>query len=145
MASSDDLREVCAVALAVVKHLETQRRRLRWRTMVEWEAFVKEVEGADMVEEMRGQVDDDGRRVKRTRSVVPRPDYNASAWATMLRSEDLADHRSRAARLFRRRFRVPHIFFLRLVKLVQEKRCFTKHEQDASGREGVPVELKVGL
>ena len=38
------------------------------------------------------------------------PDYKESPWANMLRYQEFLDSTSREAKLFRRRFRVPHVF-----------------------------------
>lgn len=46
------------------------------------------------------QPDLDAPRENRPRCVYPRPDNHASAWATMLRDEDLLHHTPRIARLF---------------------------------------------
>lgn len=85
----------------------------------------------------------DATRVKRSRTVAPRANFSEAPWSIMLRSGDLLDHTTQAARLFVRRFRVPHAFFLALVKLIKEKAWFPSTEKDISGRQCIPVELKV--
>ncbi|CAN0533581.1 unnamed protein product, partial [Scytosiphon promiscuus] len=56
----------------------------------------------------------------------------------MLRDSDLLNHESTAAKMFRKRFRVPHVFFLQLVKVVKERRWFPVSECDAVGRPSIP-------
>ena len=68
--------------------------------------------------------DGDGPHTRLTRTVVPRPDYKHSPWANMLRNQDLLDPTSRAAKLFGRRFRVPHVFFLTLMRRIFEEGLF---------------------
>ena len=88
--------------------------------------------------------DGDGPHTRLTRTVVPRPDYKQSPWANMLRNQDLLDPTSRAAKLFRRRFRVPHVLFLTLVvRRVVEEGWFPTAEMDVVGRPCIPVTLKV--
>ena len=89
------------------------------------------------------RTDGDGPHTRLTRNVVPRPDYKQSPWANMLRNQDLLDPTSRAAKLFRRRFRVPHVFFLTLVRRVIEEGWFPTAEVDVVGRQCIPVTLKV--
>lgn len=64
--------------------------------------------------------DDEEPRPKRRRTVRPRADYRALPWARMLEKADLLqDPSTREAKQFRRRFRVPHPFFLSLVDEVK--------------------------
>lgn len=88
--------------------------------------------------------DDSILKIKRQRRVYPRPDYYASAWAIMLRDRDLLDHSTRAARVFRRRFRIPYMFFVELVRIVKQRQWFTLGAKDATGCMVIPAELKVG-
>lgn len=138
--SDDDLTHVLAVAVAVLDMID-QERYTRNRTLAAWAVVLAKIEEEDALE---GDDDGDAARVKRTRRVFPRADYRASAWATMLRSEDLPDPTSRAARQFRRRFRIPHPFFLELVKIAVDKKWFPSATEDVGHRPCVPVELKVG-
>ena len=85
----------------------------------------------------------DGPHTRLTRTVVPRPDYKQSPWANMLRNQDLLDPTSRAAKLFRRRFRVPHKFLLTLVRRVIEEGWVPTAEVDGGGRRCIPATLKV--
>ena len=78
--------------------------------------------------------DGDGPHTRLTRTVVPRQDYKQSPWANMLRYQDLLDPTSRAAKRFRRRFRVPRVFFLTLVRRVIEEGWFPAAEVDVVGR-----------
>ena len=87
--------------------------------------------------------DGDGPHTRLTRTVVPHPDYKKSPWANMLRKQDLLDPTSRAAKLFRRRFRVTRVFFLALVRRVIEDGWFPTVEVDAVSRPCIPVTLKV--
>lgn len=81
---------------------------------------------------------------KRSRLVYPRGKYRESAWWQMLQAEGLKDHTTKEARPFRRRFRVPYVFFVDLVTLVKVKKWFSTAEVDVAGRECIPVEPKVG-
>ena len=72
-----------------------------------------------------------------------RKDWQTSAWWIQLQEPDLHDYTTDAAKVFRGRFRVPHSFFLELVKLAKEKKWFSRGQVDAAGGEGIPVELKV--
>ncbi|CAN0148637.1 unnamed protein product, partial [Hapterophycus canaliculatus] len=61
----------------------------------------------------------------------------------MLGETGLQEADSKEARLFRRRFRIPFQFFTELIALVKEKRWFPMRVKDVSGRQCIPVELKV--
>ncbi|CAM9283154.1 unnamed protein product, partial [Discosporangium mesarthrocarpum] len=61
----------------------------------------------------------------------------------MLRDESLGDPESRSAILFRRRFRVPYPFFVRLVEKVRQQGWLGSGGADAAGRPGIPLEAKV--
>lgn len=80
---------------------------------------------------------------KRTREVKPRPNYSSSTWGEMLRDGSLSEPTSTAAKLFKRRFRVPYVFFKHLVKLAKDGKWFPCVETDVAGRRCIPVELKV--
>ena len=68
-------------------------------TLAEWALVL------DMVDY---DIDDDcEHKLKRSRTVPSCPDYSASAWAVMLKNPTLRNPKSRAARLFRRHFRLP--------------------------------------
>lgn len=81
--------------------------------------------------------------MKRSRRVKQRNDWSTSAWWIQLQDADLLDYTTDAAKVFRTRFRVPHAFFLELVALAREKKWFSPADEDAVGRHGIPVELKV--
>ena len=100
--------------LAAVAAFTAIRQRVRAAA-----AWVAVLELLDLEDDER--TDGDGTHTRLTRTVVPRPDYKQSPWANMLRNQDLLDPTSRAAKLFRRRFRVPHVFFLTLVRRVIEE------------------------
>ena len=109
----------------------------RTRTVAMWEILMREHPDSD------GEEEGTAPRMKRTRRVFPRSDYNASAWGQMLRCEALNNHQSAVAKLFRRRFRVPYAFFLQLVKVVKYRGWFKAGPCDPAGRPSIPVELKV--
>ena len=72
-----------------------------------------------------------------------RKDWRTSGWWIQLQDTDLLDYTTDAANVFRGRFRVPHPFFVELVKLAKDKKWFSRGQVDSAGREGIPVELKV--
>lgn len=86
---------------------------------------------------------DDGPRMKRSRTCYPRPDYSSSTWAVLLKEQALNNPPSRAATLFRRRFRAPHPFSHELVKLVKQQGWFATAAVDVTGRQCILVELRV--
>ena len=100
--------------LAAVAAFTATRQRVRAAA-----AWVAVLELLDLEDDER--TDGDGPQTRLTRTVVPRPDYKQSLWANMRRNQDLLDPTSRAAKLFRRRFRVSHVFFLTLVRRVIEE------------------------
>ncbi|CAB1114025.1 unnamed protein product [Ectocarpus sp. CCAP 1310/34] len=59
-----------------------------------------------------------------------------------MQNADLLDHTTEEAKVFHTRFRVPHAFFLELVKMARGKKWFSVREKDAVGRQGIPIELK---
>lgn len=136
----DVLRPATAVTLAVIDLIDREEDR-RKRTLAACSLLLGALDDAEDAES-----EDDGGppRVKRTRHVFPRADHGASAWATLLRSEHISDPTSRAARRFRRRFRVPRVFFVDLVNLAKHKKWFSSAEEDVGRRQCIPVELKVG-
>ena len=107
--------------LAAVAAFTAIRQRVRAAA-----AWVAVLELLDLEDD--AGTDGDGPHTRLTRTVVPRPDYKQSPWANMLRNQDLLDPISRAAKLFRRRFRVPHVFFLTLVRRVIEEGWFQTAE-----------------
>ncbi|CAM9508247.1 unnamed protein product [Pylaiella littoralis] len=131
-ASSVGDSELVALLAAAV-----QKRRARRvaRTVAVWRVVLRRVPDDDTDE-------DDAPPVKRTRRVLPRRDYKASFWWNMLASPGLGDPGSREAKVFRRRFRIPHKFFTEVVALVKAKKWFPLRA-DAAGRQCIPVELKV--
>ena len=113
--------------------------RQRVRATATWVAVLELLDSED-----DERTDGDGLHTRLTRFVVPRPDYKQSSWANMLRNQqDLLDPTSRAAKLFRRRFRVYHVFFLTLVRRVIEEGWFPTAEVDVVGRPCISVALKV--
>ena len=133
----DEYETLATLAVAVAsfakrKHNSSSRRR----TVAAWDLVMKEMD-------TDGDEDDNAPRAKFTRRVWPRPDYSSSAWAVMLQCPALHNHKSAEAKTFRRRFRVPHVFFLQLVKIVEDRNWFAVAAHDAVGRPSIPVELKV--
>ena len=91
--------------------------------------------------------DGNGSHTRLTRTMVPRQDYKQSPWANMLRNQELLDPTCRAAKLFCRSFRVPHVFSLTLVRRVIEEGWFPTaevavHPCDAQGKQLHPVLVK---
>lgn len=72
-----------------------------------------------------------------------RPVYEDSTWGKMLRDQhsELLLPESDAARIFRRRFRIPYTIFLELLGWTKE--WHEKSTTDASGRARIPTELKL--
>ena len=133
----DDYETLATLAVAIASFAKRKHNlSSKTRTVAAWEVVMKEMDtGSDE--------DDDAPRVKLTRRVLPRPEYSTSAWAEMLRCPDLHDHESTEAAIFRRRFRIPHAFFLQLVKVVKDRNWYAVSTCDAVGRPSIPVELKV--
>ncbi|CAN0428721.1 unnamed protein product, partial [Pylaiella littoralis] len=130
---SDRHAELVALLAAAV-----QKRRAGKvaRTVAVWRVVLRRVPDDDTDV-------DDAPPVKRTRRILPRRDYKASFWWNMLASPGLGDPGSREAKVFRRRFRIPHKFFTEVVALVKAKKWFPLRA-DAVGRQCIPVELKIG-
>ena len=70
--------------------------------------------------------DECGPKSKRpkTLNVGPRPDYMDSIWGRMLQDPTLRDHDSRAAKLFRRRFRVPFHMYQWIIMQCKRRNLF---------------------
>lgn len=97
-----------------------------------WEMAVKDID-TDSDEE------DNPPRGKLTRHVFSRPNLGVSAWAEMLRCADLHHRHSMEAKIFRKRIRVPHAFFLQLVTVVKESQgardlCARRCQGDGASR-----------
>ena len=128
-------RRYKATLLAAVAAFTAIRQQVRAAT-----AWVAVLELLDL--EYDERTDGDGPHSRLTRTVVPRPDFKQSPWANMLRNQDLLDPTSKAAKLFHRRFRVPRVFFLTLVRRVIEEGWFPTaevHPCDAQGKHVHPV------
>ena len=110
-----------AAAVAAVAAF-TERKRKTLRTLAAWSAILNSLDD-DGMDPLFDEAQNDQRRV----SNAPRPDYNDSPWSRMLRQSSLENHASRAARLFRRRFRIPYVFFKELVALVSHSGVFPGH------------------
>lgn len=78
---------------------------------------------------------------KRTRLSYPREDPKISPWFKYLGTGPWSDTTHRDGKLFRRRFRVPHAFFLEMVRECRAKQTFPEG-LDAFGR-CVPLEFKI--
>ena len=63
-------------------------------------------------------LEDDFPQVKRMRRVYPRADYTQAPWTVVLRQPSLSIHTSREAKTFRRRLRIPYVFFVESISLV---------------------------
>lgn len=113
------------------------------RKLAAWAVIFDGLDNDDSNDELDGEGEDEPPAPKRTRRVFPRKDYGKSEWAVLLQCEDLGDPASKAAKAFRRRFRIPYPFFLELVGLAKRTRLFSTAEKDALGRQCVPTELKV--
>ncbi|CAB1097890.1 unnamed protein product [Ectocarpus sp. CCAP 1310/34] len=115
------------------------------RTLVAWDLVLDDLDELDPDSE---EEEEDNREIKRRR-VYPRKDYNISGWAIQLQElkdlevDGIVDPTSRPARRFRESFRLPYPFFVELVALVKQRDWFPTGKQDASGRRGIPVQLKV--
>ena len=136
MASDSDDDDRTMMETLVVLTANSVRNMQNHRTMAEWALLLTIM----LDDDGDGS---DGPRMKRCRTVNPRPDYSASAWGTMLRDSRLKGPTFRQSKLFRRRFRMPYVCFLELVKLVNVQRWFPTREVDMAGRRCIPVELKV--
>ena len=82
------------------------------------------------------------RPAKQRRAAQEREDFTESTWyKTYIRRQPTS---KKALEKFRRRFRLPHCKFLKLIALAREKNWFPRAEKaDASGRPGAPLELLV--
>lgn len=99
----DDGQEVAMAAGATVSAVVLLlSRRKRRRSLEQWRVVLA------LEDEIDDENDD---HVKRPRNVYVRPDYTQSAWAVMLRTEELNDPSSREFKAFRRRFRLPYSVF----------------------------------
>ena len=91
--------------------------------------------------------DECGRKEKRpkTLNVGPRPDYMDSTWGKMLQDPTIRNPHSRAAKLFRRRFRVPFPVYQWIVSECRRRNLFPSDfkKVDITGRPTIPFELKV--
>ena len=134
------LRMATRAASLAAQHavLEEEEETRHARTMAEWALVLGAFDDEDA--ENEDEVAPGG---KRPRRVVERRDWRTSAWWIQLQDPDLLDYTSHAAKVFRGRFRVPHPFFVELVKLAKGRKWFSPGQVDAAGREGIPVELKV--
>ncbi|CAB1103138.1 unnamed protein product [Ectocarpus sp. CCAP 1310/34] len=117
------------------------------RTLVAWDLVLDDLDELDPDSE---EEEEDNREIKRRR-VYPRKDYNISGWAIQLQElkdlevDGIVGPTSRPARRFRESFRLPYPFFVELVALVKQRDWFPTGKQDASGRRGIPVQLKVNI
>ena len=135
---SDLLRStVRAVSLAALHVVQEEKIRAA-RTTAQWAVVLGAFDDDEDCTENEAAPGE-----KRSRRVRERKDWRTSAWWIQLQEPDLHDYTTDAAKVFRGRFRIPHPFFLELVKLAKEKQSFSQGQVDAAGREGKPVELKV--
>lgn len=83
-------------------------------------------------------------RPKQRRRVEPRPEYDLHPWTMMLdKKDDLSDPTKPISKTFRNRFRVPYPIFTMLLEATKDHGWFGCGSADASGRPGIPVELKL--
>lgn len=77
------------------------------------------------------------RRISETRYLV---DYTTTKWGLLLKDPTISDPTPQKAKLFRRRFRMPHNLFLYIVARCKEKAIFS----DAKYNRGqIPDEIKL--
>ena len=126
----DDLIKASRAALEAVSNMLVKKQA----------AMVAALKATELSDE-----EGEGRRAKIQRQVYMRPDYDTSAWGTMLKNPALNNRNSKEYRSFRRRFRLPYPVFQHLVELVKERGWFPSPSLDVAGRNCVPVELKVSL
>ena len=79
------------------------------------------------------------KRTFKRRLCYEKLNYNTTNWALMLMAGRCKSPISKDARLFRRRFRVPHAIFQQIVRLTREKMWYK--ETDGIGRPSAPLEL----
>ncbi|CAN0185409.1 unnamed protein product [Pylaiella littoralis] len=138
-ASEGDTERHAELVALLVAAMRRRRERRVARTVAVWQVVLRDYSDDDDA----GTDEDNDPPMKRTRRVLPRPDYRASFWWRMLGETGLKEPGSREARLFRRRFRIPYQFFTELIELVKEKKWFSIRQTDVAGRQCIPVELKV--
>jgi Plant transposon protein len=82
---------------------------------------------------------------RRPPTLEPRTAYAQTPWMTLLteQHEELSIATSRAAKRFRLDFRLPYPVFLQLVTAARQHKWLHCAETDASGRNCVPLELKL--
>ena len=135
------LRTVVRAASLAALHVVQEEKTRTARTMAQWAVVLGALDDDEDTEN-----EDVAPGEKRSQRVRERKDWRASGWWIQLQDTDLVDYTTDAAKVFRGRFRgrfrVPHPFFVELVKLAKEK-WFSRGQVDAAGREGIPVELKV--
>lgn len=87
----------------------------------------------------------DGRRGAGLRVSRPRGTYHESTWARLLEHENVGDPTTKEGRSFRRRFRIPHPLFVKLVQVVRHAEWdgIIPRECDSAGRPCAPIELKL--
>ncbi|CAB1107878.1 unnamed protein product [Ectocarpus sp. CCAP 1310/34] len=116
----DDLLPSTVLSVALSALHQVQQRSRTHRTLAQWAVALRAFDDAFEWEDSGEQ---DCPPVKRSRQ---------TCWTTP----------QKAAKVFRTRFRVPHAFFLELVKMARGKKWFSVREKDAVGRQGIPIELK---
>ncbi len=73
----------------------------------------------------------------------PSPDYSATHWMRMINDAHLRIPGTRAAKLFRRRFRMPFPSFEKLLAICRQPGWFDYGPVDVAGHPTAPLELKV--
>ncbi|CAB1115051.1 unnamed protein product [Ectocarpus sp. CCAP 1310/34] len=137
---SDDERHAHLLVLVAAAKRRRRERQRAVLTVATWRVVLRSFpDGDELEDEGLGG----GSPVKRTRRVLPRPDYRASFWWRMLGETGLKEPASREVKLFRGRFRIPYQFLTELMELVKKKKRFPMRKKDVAGRMCIPVELKV--
>lgn len=72
-----------------------------------------------------------------------KPNYEASDWGRMLTNDRMKNPLDRkGGKLFRRRFRVPHPIFIKIVEMTRAAGWFSE-KPNCAGQRGAPLELKI--
>ncbi|CAM9325322.1 unnamed protein product, partial [Discosporangium mesarthrocarpum] len=95
---------------------------------------------------MEEKVEEEGSlKQKMFRTPYSRTEYMASARRMMLGREEALMNKTSGGAEVRRRFRVPFPFLEELVKEVESQGWLGSEIADASGRPGIPLQLKVSI
>lgn len=133
----DDVGEILdqAIMVASVFGGEQERRRVMALSISHLIHAILEEDGDDD--------QDGGASESRPQDISTVPEYSTSTWAVMLGDDNLADETSRAAKLFKRRFRVTYAGFLDLLERVKDEGWLKAADVAIAGAQCIPIELKV--